>query len=164
MTLYQIADEYLQLLDMMQDPEVDPEVIRDTLDGMQGEIEDKADSYAVVMKELEADIAKYQAEVKRLNKSIKSMTDNLDRLKLSLLNAMVATGNQKFQTEHFKFAVQKNGGSQPLWIDEDISSIPEEYIKRKPEPDKDKIKEALKEGKELPFAHFEERGVHLSIK
>lgn len=164
MTLYQITDEYIQLLDMMQDPEIDPEVIMDTMEGIQGEFEVKADSYAVVIKELEADIAKYQTEIKRLTTAAKSMTDNLNRIKEMLLASMISTGNQKLETEHFKFSVAKNGGVIPLWIDKDISSIPEEYIINKPEADKAKIREALTEGRKLPFAHFEERGVHLSIK
>jgi len=40
--------------------------------------------------------------------------------------------------------------------------IPDEYCRK--EPDNTKIREALKAGKELPFAVLKERGEHLSIK
>ena len=31
-TMYDLSGEYLTLLDMLEDPELDPEVIRDTMD------------------------------------------------------------------------------------------------------------------------------------
>ncbi len=163
MTLYQITDDFLRLLELAQDPEVDPDVIKDTLDGIQGELEDKADSYAVVIKELEAEEAKFQAEITRLTKTKKKITENIEKVKENLLAALIATENRKLTTEHFKFSVAKNGGKNPMWLD-DIEKIPKEYILQKPEVDKEKIREALDSGKKLDFAHFEERGVHLSIK
>ncbi len=41
-TLYELTDEYRQLLEMLEDPDEDPEVIRDTMEGISGELEDKA--------------------------------------------------------------------------------------------------------------------------
>lgn len=34
-TLYELTEEYRQLLEMMEDDTVDPEVLQDTLEGMQ---------------------------------------------------------------------------------------------------------------------------------
>ena len=41
-------------------------------------------------------------------------------------------------------------------------TIPDEYCRK--EPDNTKIREALKNGAELPFAVLKERGEHLSIR
>ena len=60
-TLYQITGEYLNLLDMADEED---EAFLDTLESIQGEIEEKAESYVVVMKEMDASIAKYDAEIK----------------------------------------------------------------------------------------------------
>lgn len=38
-TLYELTEEYRQLLEMMEDDSVDPEVLQDTLEGVDGEIE-----------------------------------------------------------------------------------------------------------------------------
>lgn len=42
-TLYELTDEYKQLLDMLEDDTVDPELLKDTLEAVDGEIEVKAD-------------------------------------------------------------------------------------------------------------------------
>ena len=60
-TLYSLTSEYLQLLDMMQDPDVDPQTVADTIEGIEGEIEIKADNLITVCKELEAQAAKWKA-------------------------------------------------------------------------------------------------------
>ena len=50
-TLYEITGDFLKLLDMAE--ELDEEVFRDTLEGIEGELEIKADGYAKVIAELE---------------------------------------------------------------------------------------------------------------
>ena len=52
-TLYELTDEYKQLLDMLEDDTVDPEILKDTLEAVGGEIEVKADGCAKLIKELE---------------------------------------------------------------------------------------------------------------
>ena len=42
--------------------------------------------------------------------------------------------------------------------------VPNDYLKVIYEPDKDKIRQALEDGTELPFAHLEEKGKHVVIK
>ena len=37
-SLYQLTDEYLQLLEMAEDPDVEPEVLKDTMEAIGGEI------------------------------------------------------------------------------------------------------------------------------
>jgi Siphovirus Gp157. len=63
---------------MLEDPELDPQTLSDTMEGIEGELEVKAESYAKVMKNLEADVAGIKAEIdrlserKRLSKTISS--------------------------------------------------------------------------------------------
>lgn len=159
-TMYQLKTEYLQLLDMMQDPDVDSDTLRDTMEGLTGELEDKFDAYAIVKQELEAEVSKRLKEIDRLEKDVKSLNGNIDRIKETMFNTMVETGQTKMKTEHFKLSIQGNGGVKPLKITGDV---PEEYMKVKYEPDGTKIREALKTG-ELSFAHLEERGSRLVIK
>ena len=65
-TLYELTSEYLQLLEMAEDPDVDLQTIADTMEAIGGEIEDKADGYARVMKQIEANAAGIKAEIGRL--------------------------------------------------------------------------------------------------
>lgn len=63
-TLYEIAQDYLKLLEMAE--EVDEEVFKDTLEGIEGELEIKADGYAKVIAELENRAEGLDKESKRL--------------------------------------------------------------------------------------------------
>ena len=163
MTLYELSKDYIYLLEVAEDPDIDPEALADTMEGIEGAIEDKAEGYVCVIKELEGQAAKFDAEIDRLTKQKNVFQNNIKRIKETLMNAMIDMGKEKIPTEHFKISVAKNGGLQPMVIDVDLKDIPEEYITRKPEPNNAKIREALKTG-DLPFAHLEERGRHLNIR
>lgn len=154
MTLYQLTDNFKQVLEMAQDPSIDPQAIADTLEGIGGEIEDKADGYAKVIKELEADSDKLTAEITRLTDRKKALQNNIKRMKESLTAAMQATGKIKFKTDLFSFNVQKN---PPTLVIDDETKIPKEYyIPQEPKLDTTVIKELLKSGTELGFAHLEQ--------
>lgn len=62
-TLYEITGQYLELYEMMESAdELEMKVIEDTLDGMDGELEEKAENYAIIMAELDAEAAKFEKE------------------------------------------------------------------------------------------------------
>lgn len=159
--LYQLTNNYETVLNMIYDEDVDEQMILDTLEAIEGEIEDKADGYAKIIRELESKANARKEEAKRLTESAKSFENKTKLLKQNLFNAMKTTGKTKFATELFSFNIAKNGGKQTLTIDGDV---PEEYTKTIIENDNDKIREALESGKELPFAHLEPRGESLRIK
>jgi len=161
-TLYEITGDYLRLLEMLEEEEsIDLQAFNDTLEGIEGEFEIKADGYARVLKELKAEAGKYDAEIQRMTTRLDSLNNRSKMLKQHLYESMKATGKTKFKTDLFSFGIQKNGGLQPMEIVPDME-IPDEYCRK--EPDNTKIREALKAGKELPFAVLKERGEHLSIK
>lgn len=159
--LYELKENYKQVADMLYEEEIDEQCILDTLESIEGEIEDKADNYAVMIKELLADAEVCKQEKLRLEARQKSFETRAKFLKDRLEEVMRETGKTKFKTAKFSFGIQKNGGLEPLWVDEDYSNIPQKYLKV--EPDNAKIRQALEE-KELPFAHLEPRGESLRIR
>ena len=155
-TLYELTEEWNYLLSMAEDEDVDPDTLGDTLEGIEGEIEIKADGYARVIAQLEHDAAAIKAEEKRLKNRRVTIEANIDRMKKSLQAAMEATGKTKFKTDLFSFGIQKNPPS--VVLDEvDIGRIPPEYLRQKdPEVDKSAIKADLLAGKDLTgLAHLE---------
>lgn len=146
---------------MLYDEDADEEMILDTLEAIEGEIEDKADNYAKIIKELESKQNARKEEAKRLTESAKVFENRVKALKSNLFNSMKATGKTKFATDLFSFNISKNGGKQTLTIDGDV---PEEYTKTITENDTDKIRQALEKGEKLTFAHLEPRGESLRIK
>lgn len=157
MTLYELTEDYMNLLEMAEDPDTDPEAFADTLEGIEGAIEDKADGYAKVIRTLEGDAAACDAESKRLRNKKIAIENNIKRMKAALQYAMEATGKTKFKTPLFSFGIQKNPAA--VVMDEGyIENIPERFlIPQDPVIDKKAIKEALKNGEDLEgLAHLEQ--------
>lgn len=155
-TIYELTEDLMKLYSMASDPEIDEETLADTIEGVEGELEVKADGYAKVIRQMEGDIASIKAEMDRLASRKKLMENSKDRIKKALESAMRATGKTKFKTDLFSFGIQKNPPSLKLADDLDVNTIPPEYIVW-PEPtiDKTKVKDVLKAGEELEWAHLE---------
>ena len=157
MTLYELTNDYINLLALAEDPDTDPEVLADTLEGLDGQLEDKADNYAKVIRQIESDVNGLKAEIERLQARKTAAQNNIDRMKANLEQMMIATDKTKFKTELFSFGIQKNP-AKVVMDEQYIENVPEEYLKYKePEIDRKKIAEDLKAGKDLEgIAHLEQ--------
>lgn len=163
MTLYELRAEYMELLELLEDPDTDPQVIADTMEGIQGELDIKCDSYVVVIRQLEAQVEMIDAELIRLEKNKSALTNNIKRMKSAVLDTIQMTGSRKMVTDHFKLSIVKNGGKQPMEVDE-IEKIPQDYLTMKPVANMEKIRQELEGGGQLDFARLKERGEHLGIR
>ena len=108
-SLYELTGQYLSLMDIAED--ADPDVLRDTLELIDGEIEDKADNYAKVIKNLEGESKTIEEEIERLNRKKKGIDNSIDSIKKNLERCMIVTGKRKFKTTLFSFGIQKNAPS-----------------------------------------------------
>ena len=160
-SLYELTSDYMNLLELAEDPDIDEQAFMDTLAGIEGAIEDKAEAYAIIIGDLLAKAERITGEAKRLNAWADSLTKHADRMKETLMYSMDAVGKKKIETEHFRIGIAGNGGKKPIRYTGDV---PEQYMVMKPEVDTKKIREALESGKELDFAYLGERGRHLNIK
>jgi sugar-specific transcriptional regulator TrmB len=164
MTLYEITSDYMQLMQMMEDPEMDPQTLADTMEGIEGELEDKADNYAIVMKNLEADLNGIKAEIDRLSTRKKTIENNIKRMKEALQFSMETTGKNKFKTELFSFGIRKNAPA--VVMDEPyIENVPERFLKYSdPTINRSAIKEAIQNGEDLEGLAHLEQSTSLSIR
>lgn len=152
-TLYELKSEYIQLRDMAGDPDISPEALRDTMDAINGELEDKADGYARVIRELEAEEAGLDAEIKRLQARKSAVSGNKGRIKDALESAMRETGKLKFKTALFSFGIQKNPPSVAILSE----NIPLDYlVVPEPQPDKKRILAELKAGASFDWAELKQ--------
>lgn len=161
-TLYELTNDWLMLMEMAEDPDIEEDVFMDTLEGIEGAIEDKADGYAKVIRQLEHDAAACEVEAKRFTEKKKFLENKIDHMKKSLQGAMELTGKTKFKTELFSFNVQNNPTS--VVVEVDINKIPKKYLKpADPTVDKKLLKEDLKAGVELDgIAHLvQTRGLRI---
>lgn len=156
-SLYELTDDYLTLLEMAEDPDIDEQALMDTMEGIEGEIEIKAEGYAKVIRTLEGDAAACDAESKRLRNKKQTIENNIKRMKAALQMAMEVTGKRKFKTPLFSFNIQKNPAA--VVVDEQyIENIPERFLVRKdPEINRKAIKDAINAGEDLEgLAHLEQ--------
>lgn len=164
MRLYELTEQWDTVFNMMEDGETDDQVIFDTLESIEGEIEDKADNYARMIRNLQASVDVLKAEEERLYQRRKSTENHIQRLKDNLQANLEFIGKTKFKTNLFSFSVAKNGGKQPLSITDNLDEIPGKYlIPQPPKVNNDAVRELLKE-KTVDWAHLEPYGRHLNIR
>jgi len=163
-SLYSLTNEMIELMDWMSDPEVDAQAIQDTLEGLMGEISDKAEQYCFVIRQFEADAEAYRKEAERFKQKQVIAENNAKRMKQAVQRAMELTGQEKMDAGLFKLKIAKNGGMKPLVID---GEVPAEYVKMVPQNDNDAIRkflDSLDENDTCAWCHYGDRGTHLAIK
>lgn len=120
--LYELQGAYAQIQSMIESGE---EGLEDTLESIGDALEEKLESYAMVIRNIESDIEGLKAEEKRLAERRKTMESGIKRMKDNMQNAMSSTGEKKIKGEKFTFTVQKNPPSFNI-VDEKV--IPAEFI------------------------------------
>lgn len=161
-SLMHLTGDYLELLDMAQDPDVDEQLLMDTLEAINGEISHKAGGCVAVIRHLEGRAETYKKEADRLLKAAIGYQKNIDRIKERIKYAMTLMDVTTLESDYCTIKIRKNGGVQPLKI---TGEVPQNYKKEKVEwvNDNEKIRKDLDAGVELSFAHLEERGTYLKI-
>ncbi len=141
----------------------------DTLTGIEGEFDEKAESIAVYYKQLLAEAKMLKAEKAAIAKRQSQKEKQAENLKAYLLNSMQALGRQKIDMPRAVISLKKNAPC--LVIDDEISFVEwaEEHnlahlLKYSmPEVKKNDVKALCKKGEEIPFVHMESKQ-SLSIK
>lgn len=146
-TLYSIQGKYQQLLNLAE--QLDPELLKDTLESIDDELETKAENVAFVIKELEGQSLILEKETKRLVERKNTINNNVKRLKQSLFDAMITANKQKIKTNLFTLDIRKN--PQSIFV-EDESKLFNYLIEQPKKLDKTKLKDDLKKGIEVEGA------------
>ncbi len=152
--LYELAAEYREAAHRLADTDLDEQTIADTLDGMAGEIEQKAVAVAMVIRNIKAEEDAIQQAVAGMVERQKAKAKTVERLKDYLKNNLEACGLKKVESPYFVVSVRANPASVVI---DDESAIPTMFLVHPPapapRPDKTAIKEAIKAGANVPGAH-----------
>ena len=145
MNIYQIQNEYQLLINSIieNDGEITPEQEL-ALTINKDQLQSKSESYAYVIKQMDAECDIIDLEIKRLQQAKKVRENTVERLKATLSNAM-----QLFEVDEIKTPLIKlNFRKSESVVVYDTNSLPQMYkiIKVTETPDKAKIKEAIKQG------------------
>ena len=148
MNLYELTENYRNLQELLDNPEIDQEIITNALDEVGEQLEEKAENIAKLIKTLEVEVNGYKTEEKRLADRRKTLENRITGLKSYIDAAMKATGKKKFKGQLFSFNIQKNPPSVKIT---DNTLIPKKYyIQQEPLLDKKTVLAELKNGVIVP--------------
>lgn len=126
LSLYQLSNNYVQALDFLTDPDMDVpiEAVNDTLEGLGGELEDKAVNVAKFLRNMEATAETIKAAEASMAKRRKALEEKVKWLKDYIKSNMEATGISKIECPYFKLSIAKNPAALDVF---DTEAIPAEY-------------------------------------
>lgn len=148
MKLYELSQNYQNLLDLVENPDIPVEMLHSSLQEIEGEFENKAENICKVIKSIELESRGIREEEKRLANRRKVLENNSKTLKEYLDNHMKSTGIKKIKGTVFTLSIQKNPASVKIINENSIPTLyKEEIISIK--VDKNMIKDILKKGGEI---------------
>lgn len=164
LSLYQLSTTYLQALDFLTDPDADVpmQTITDTMEALNGELEDKAVNVAKFIRNMEATAEAIKTAESEMAKRRKALENRVSWLKGYIKQNMESTGVSKIECAYFKLSIAKNPAALDLF---DETAIPEEFKRTETVTviDKAAIKTAISSGLEVTGARIT-NGTRLVIK
>ncbi|CAG5972872.1 phage protein [Streptococcus pneumoniae] len=149
-SLYELTGQFLTIYQL----DIDDETKADTLEAIdwQEQFEQKAEGYAHVIKNLEADVAMYKAEEESFKAKKQVAQKKLDYVKDNIMAAMNVTGQTEVKSGALIIKIAKNPES--VKVNED--DLPKKCFTKKVTlaPDKKTLKELLKSGKKVKGAEL----------
>ncbi|CCO08247.1 siphovirus Gp157 family protein [Desulforamulus hydrothermalis] len=162
MKLYEMTGAFNEIFAMMEDgEELNYSTLEDTLQALEGAIEEKVGNIAKMIKSLEVQAEGFDKEAKRLTDKKRTIENKIKWLKEYLLQAMEATAKDKILTDIGTVRRQKSPAGVSVT---DPDEIPQNYwFTPEPELDKKLILADLKSGVNIPGVQLRQ-GYHIRIQ
>lgn len=159
-SLYEIAKEFQAVAQWIDDAEELPDAdqtgtMAATLTALGEVLQDKAKNIAAIIRNTEVTIDAMKDAEGRLKARRATLERKRDWLNSYLLTGMQQAGIDKIECEYFRVALKNN--PPKIVVDAD-ASLPIEYVRipeMKPEPDKKKLLEDMKQGVVIDGARLE---------
>lgn len=156
-TLALLSAEYREAAAQLADLDLDPQTVADTLEGIAGDLEVKAQAVAFMVRSMEADSDAVMRWANDAAGRARAMQSRADSLRGYLARCLDAAGIQKIEGPGVRISFRK---SSAVVID-DAAQIPAEYMRQPetppPAPDNRAIGNALKAGADVPGARIDAR-------
>lgn len=166
--LYDISAQYASFLAAVEAGDIPDEAIEDTLAGLDGELEEKVDNIACIIKQLNAEADAIKTERDRLSERQQAKEHRADRLKDYIRQAMALAKKKKIETARNCVSI---GKPTPRAVITNLDALrstesvwkPYDYAKET-NVDKAKLKEILQAGTVVPGAALQDGAPRLTIK
>ena len=150
MNLYELSQNYLAVQEM----DLEPETLKDTLDSIEDAAVDKIEKLVRVMRNNEGDINSIKLEEERLKKKRQSLENYNKFFKQYIEDTMRLMEKTRLKAGFFNLAIQNNPPSVEVF---DEALLPERFlIEQPPKIDRAGIAELLKAGEEVPGAELKQ--------
>lgn len=162
--LYTITEQFKELAALTETADEDLAVaLRDTMEGIEGEFQEKGKAIAMITLNIDGDLEAIQSQIDRLTERKRIINNRKESLKEYLRSNMDAAGITKITHPLFTITC---GKGKPIVVIDDEKAIPDDFVNVKvtSAPDKAAIAKALKDGQEVPGAHSEIGKSSISIK
>ena len=154
LNLYQLTDQYQQLLDFLQSVDTNDrenqQIFKDTLDSITDAIDVKAEGYAMVINQMKADLKMLKEERNRYEIRINALTNNINRMNNALFEAMKLTNKEKIKSPRFSIWIQNNPPS--LEVLDELAIPSKYYVEQLPKLDRRNLLADLKAGQQIDGA------------
>lgn len=152
MKLYEISERYKNLAELLANPDfAEDDNVLDALSQIEDEFDEKVRQTVFILKNIEAEIAPIDSEIKRLQAMKKARQNNVERIKHRLRENLAETGIAKVNCGVFNVSLRVSQNSA-VEIDEAAflaNNVNENLVRVKIEPNKTEIKAALSNGAEI---------------
>ncbi|CAD7359820.1 siphovirus Gp157 family protein [Staphylococcus schleiferi] len=151
--LFDLNQNELVILEMLENEELSFDDVKDTLDAIQDEQKRKYDAMQKMILSLKGDINTLKERETALSKRRKSYENKIKSLQNYMLDSMKYKGKTKFKTEEFTYFIRKSDSTQ---ID-DENAIPDKYkVVQAPKINRTQIKKDIQAGIDVAGASLVE--------
>ncbi|MGB8665885.1 MAG: siphovirus Gp157 family protein [Serratia inhibens] len=154
-TAIALAADYAKFQELIEtSDDLTPEMIADTLEGIEGALGDKLDGAFTYVRNLEGLAKTVDEEVKRLTDRKKSFENRAKSIRKYVLACLLASGQDSLKTTTNTFTARKGVASVVI---DNADLLPDELVTVQTlvAPDKKAIKEAIENGVDVKGAHIE---------
>lgn len=163
LTLYDISNDYREAVEKLADMDLPPEAVKDTLEGLRGDLNIKATNVAMFCQNLDALAKQIKEAEQQMAHRRKVLENRADSIRAYIKHCMESAGVSKIECPYFKMSIKQN---PPRVVIDNAEAIPSTYLRTPepppPEPDKKAIADLLKK-ETVTWAHLES-GTRLEIK
>lgn len=138
MKLYQITEMYEAMEALDEDIDITA-----ALENIDGALEEKLESIAKLVRNLDATAKAYEEEERRLRAQKQAAKNRVDAIKRYVKENMETIGRDKVEAGIFKWSLQNGPGRVEIT---DETKIPDEYFVTEIKPLKAEIKKAIESG------------------
>lgn len=108
MKLYEMNEQWRAVAELLDDPETDQQAIFDTIELIEGSMDEKLEGYCKLVRSFEADAKDIDEEIARLRARKSAIDNRVKGMKARMYESMKTTGRSKVKTPLFSIWIQAN--------------------------------------------------------